>query len=160
MNEKKRKASLIKKIGLGILSVSAILFAILGYMFRLFYANSDIVFNLIILIQVLMCFGLLLLLIESPHEKSGNYLIYMGVGLIIIGILIMIIVNMNVIGILQNFFLFGFSLGYISGPLCILLGILNKKIKDGYMLVFSSLSGGVIFSISFILMTITLAISF
>ena len=160
MNEKKRKASLIKKIGLGILSVSAILFAILGYMFRLFYANSDIVFNLIILIQALMCFGLLLLLIVSSHEKSGNYLIYMGVGLIIIGILIMIIVNMNVIGILQNFFLFGFSLGYISGPLCILLGILNKKIKDGYMLVFSSLSGGVIFSISFILMTITLAISF
>ena len=160
MNEEKRENSLIKKIGLGILSVSAILFAILGYMFRLFYANSDIVFNLIILIQALMCFGLLLLLIVSSHEKSGNYLIYMGVGLIIIGILIMVIVNLNVIGILQNFFLFGFSLGYISGPLCILLGILNKKIKDGSILLFSSLSGGVIFSISFILMTITFSVLF
>jgi hypothetical protein len=104
-----------------------------------------------------MCFGLLLLLVGSSHEKSGNYLIYNGAGLITFGILIMVIVNMTVIGIFQYFFLFGFALGYLSGPICILLGILNKKVKDSSILLFSSLSGAVIFSISFILMTITFA---
>lgn len=160
MNEKEREDSQIKNIGLGIISSSAILFALISFTFRFFYPYYfSTLLILIILMQALLSIGLFVLFLRSSQVIIGNYLICMGLGLIIFGILIMIIANLSVIVLFQYymyyFILFGFPLGYFSGPICVLLGILNKKVKDHIKMEILSLSGLLIFAISFISITLT-----
>ena len=175
MNEEKNEHALTKYIGLGILSVSTLLYVILSILYQ---QNRLSILNLsweisyaldltLIFMQVSICVGLFFLFIGSSHKQSGNYLMYMGHQLIIFGILIIIIndyfqnfqdifykdMSLFILSNIGNFLLLGFPLGYLSGPLCIILGVLNKKIKDHPLLGAVSLFGLFIFSISFIGLT-------
>ena len=168
VKEEKRERSLIKNIGLGIISGSAILFAILSFSYKPFEIVSSSHIYLfsyqLVIIEGLFCIGLLFLFKGSSHEKSGNYLLYMGVQLILVGFMILEILEFyplsfvraffrnippDVYFLLWLYFLYrGFTFGYLSGPLCIFLGILTKRKKDHSHSRDSSLLGFIIYSIS------------
>jgi len=149
MDEKDKMSFKIKQIGLGIIGFACILFVFSTFMLA-FFSPSDL--YSIIFIQILVCIGLFFLFLGSSHDEIGNYLIFMGLGLIAFGIVFMVLLNISFISLLFNigyFFLFGFPFGYLSGPICILLGIYKKKKKDRYQTGIVSIVGLVIFSVSF-----------
>ena len=87
MDEKDELSSRIKQIGIGIIGFAAILFTFLTFIVGLADPNPSILFCLLIFTSLLVCIGFFFLFLGSSHDEIGTYLIFMGLGLIVISLL-------------------------------------------------------------------------